>query len=143
MLTISRRLPAGLSFPHDFGAIPGTRAEDGDALDAMVLGLEPCVAGCLVTTRLIGVLYAEQVESGRRLQNDRLIACGETPVNRARFHELAQVPEECVRAIEIFFETYNRAAGREFRFTGRGDRRAAEAALAKALSAAAQRRPGA
>jgi len=29
---ISRRLPAGLCFPHDFGFVPQTCAEDGDAL---------------------------------------------------------------------------------------------------------------
>jgi inorganic pyrophosphatase len=34
---LSRILPAGASFPHDFGCIPQTLAEDGDALDVLVL----------------------------------------------------------------------------------------------------------
>jgi inorganic pyrophosphatase len=42
---ISRRLPAGLCFPHDFGFIPQTCAEDGDALDVVVLDLEPGTLG--------------------------------------------------------------------------------------------------
>lgn len=38
---LSRILPAGASFPHDFGCIPQTLAEDGDALDVLVLSEAP------------------------------------------------------------------------------------------------------
>jgi hypothetical protein len=44
---ISRVLPAGINFPHDFGSVPGTRAEDGDPLDVLVLLESPSFAGCL------------------------------------------------------------------------------------------------
>src|SRR4051812_23768477 len=57
---LSRILPAGLSFPCEFGSIPGTRAEDGDALDVLVLMEAPTFPGCLITTRLIGVIAARQ-----------------------------------------------------------------------------------
>ena len=30
-------LPAGMQFPYDFGSVPRTRAEDGDALGVMVI----------------------------------------------------------------------------------------------------------
>ena len=39
---LSKVLPLGLAFPYDFGFIPSTRAEDGDPLDVLVLGEEPC-----------------------------------------------------------------------------------------------------
>jgi len=57
---ISRVLPQGAVFPYDFGFIPGTRAEDGDALDVLVLQFPASFPGCLATVRLIGVLHAEQ-----------------------------------------------------------------------------------
>jgi inorganic pyrophosphatase len=132
---ISRRLPAGLCFPHDFGFIPQTCAEDGDALDVVVLDLEPTFPGCVVTVRPIGILKAQQTESGRSIRNDRLIGCGETPVNPARLKELRDLGEERIRSIELFFETYNRAQGRTFRITGRGNAQAARAALTRALAA--------
>src|SRR5438067_1699882 len=68
---LGRILPLGFSFPYDFGSIPGTRAEDGDALDVLLLIDEPTFAGCLVTSRLIGVIAAKQTEDRRTIRNDR------------------------------------------------------------------------
>lgn len=130
---VSRVLPAGSAFPYDFGSIPRTRASDGDPLDVLVLGLAPSFPGCLVTVRLVGVLYVQQVEAGRRLSNDRLIGVVETPVNRARVRELRSLHPDELRDIEHFFESYNRRQRRDFRITGRGNARAAEAVLGRAV----------
>ena len=97
---LSRILPPGAVFPYDFGSIPGTRAEDGDALDVLVLHLARAFPGCLVTVRLIGVLHAEQRERGKLLRNDRLIGVADTPVNPARLGELSELDAEELRAIE-------------------------------------------
>jgi len=51
-------LPAGASFPFDFGFVPSTKGEDGDPLDVLVLMDEPAFAGCLVPARLLGVTPA-------------------------------------------------------------------------------------
>src|SRR4029450_13825136 len=67
-------LPHGTVFPFDFGSIPGTVAEDGDPLDALVLMDEPAFCGCLIESRLVGVIEAEQSEDGKTERNDRLIA---------------------------------------------------------------------
>ena len=130
---VSRVLPAGSVFPYDFGSIPRTRAADGDPLDVLVLGLAPSFPGCLVTVRLVGVLYVEQVEGGRRVSNDRLIGVVETPVNRSRLRELRSLHPDELRDIEHFFESYNRRQRRAFRITGRGNARAAATVLGRAM----------
>jgi inorganic pyrophosphatase len=132
---VSRVLPVGMNFPHDFGSIPSTCAADGDPLDVLVLGLAPAFPGCLATVRLIGMLCAWQLENGRRVRNDRLIGVAETPVNPARIRTLRSLDSQHLREIEQFFEAYNRAQGRKFRIIGRSGRRAAEAALQRGIRA--------
>jgi inorganic pyrophosphatase len=132
---VSRVLPVGMIFPHDFGSIPRTRAADGDPLDVLVLGLAPTFPGCLATVRLIGMLRAWQLEDGRRVSNDRLIGVAETAVNRPRIRALRSLDSRHLHEIEQFFEAYNRAQGRKFCITGRGGRRAAESALQRGIRA--------
>jgi inorganic pyrophosphatase len=116
VLKLSRILPAGHSFPFDFGSIPGTRAEDGDALDVMVLAEEPSFPGCLLQVRLIGVLTGRQTEKGRTIRNDRLLAVPETEVNKP------------------FFVSYNLAQGRKFKPGRPQGPRAAEQRLRAAIA---------
>src|SRR2546421_8211911 len=71
---LKKVLPEGMVFPHDFGFIPSTEAEDGDPLDVLLLMDQPAFPGCLVEARLIGVIEGEQSEDGKKERNDRLLA---------------------------------------------------------------------
>jgi inorganic pyrophosphatase len=133
MFKLSRVLPAGMSFPFDFGSIPGTRAEDGDALDVLVLTDSPLFVGCLVHVRLIGIIHATQQEKRRTIRNDRLVGAVETPVNKPLISELRQLSRDRLRDIEHFFRSYNEAQGRRFEITGRAGAKAAERVLSRAL----------
>ncbi len=122
---LSRILPAGHSFPYDFGSVPGTRGDDGDALDVLVLMEEPTFTGCLVTVRLIGVIAARQTEKGRTIRNDRLVGVPQTPVNKPGMRSLRELGAARLDEIERFFKAYNLAQGRRFTPTGRlGPRKA-------------------
>src|SRR5215210_5336873 len=74
-------LPAGASFPFDFGFVPSTVGGDGDPLDVLLLMDEPAFTGCLVAARLIGVIEADQTEDGETTRNDRVIAVATTSRN--------------------------------------------------------------
>lgn len=78
LFSLSKLLPQGFSFPFDFGFIPSTQAEDGDALDVMVLMDESAHVGCLVTVRLVGVIEAVQAENGKKSKKTVLLPlqCG-------------------------------------------------------------------
>jgi inorganic pyrophosphatase len=117
---ISRVLPLGMCFPHDFGFIPSTAGADGDPLDVLVLVETPSFVGCLMQVQLIGVICAEQIEGEQTVRNDRLIAVVETPVNKPVINDLHEVPSAALAELEQFFSNYNRAQGRAFKVLGRG-----------------------
>src|SRR3979411_2447864 len=52
---LKKVLPAGMTFPYDFGFIPSTEAEDGDPMDVLVLMDEPAFPGCLLKCRVTGI----------------------------------------------------------------------------------------
>lgn len=119
LFILHKLLPIGASFPFDFGFVPGTRGEDGDALDVMILGEEPTFTGCLVTVRVLGVIEAEQTEKRKTLRNDRLIATPETDKIRPTARSLDDVSKRALNQIEHFFVAYNHAEGRVFTLLGR------------------------
>ena len=137
---VSRLLPAGMHFPYDFGSVPGTAAEDGDPLDVLVLMDSASFPGCLITVRLIGGLRVKQREQTRWIQNDRLLAIPETPVNAAQTRSIRSLSPTRIREIEHFFRSYNEAQGRELRITSRFGATKAQKILSDAIRAHENRR---
>lgn len=108
-------LPVGASFPFDFGFVPSTRGEDGDPLDVLVLMDEAAFAGCLVPSRLIGVIKAEQTErDGATMRNDRLIAVASNYRLQQNVASLDDLAPNLVDEIEHFFKSYNSIKGKDF-----------------------------
>lgn len=118
-------LPAGASFPYDFGYIPGTQAEDGDPLDVLVLMDVPAFPGCVVHSRIIGVIEAEQTEDGETVRNDRLVAVAIDAHDYRDLKSLRDMNENLLRELEHFFVSYNEMRGRQYKTLGhRGPKRA-------------------
>ena len=116
LFRLEQVLGAGLVFPFNFGYIPGTRGEDGDPLDVLLLMDEPTFTGCLVVARLIGVIEASQVEAGARRaeRNDRLVAVACQAPDQAHVRQLSQVAPAVLDEIEHFFVAYTALEGKRF-----------------------------
>ena len=112
-------LPEGMVFPHDFGFVPSTEAEDGDPLDVLILMDQSAFPGCIVRSRLIGVIEGEQTEDGKKERNDRVIAVSETSHTHSKVKSLSDLNKELVDEIEKFFVNYHENDGRTFRRIGR------------------------
>src|SRR4029450_11129915 len=118
-------LPAGAVFPFDFGFVASTRAEDGGPLDVLVLMDAPVFPGCVVPSRLVGVIEAAQTEDGKTERNDRLLAVAANSAAHRSIHELRDLSGDLVAQIEHFFVSYNEMKGKRFQVKGRaGSRRA-------------------
>jgi len=101
---VDRFLFTATAYPSAYGFIPGTRAEDGDPADALVLIPTQVVPGAVIRARPIGMLKMED-EKGP----DEKIIC----VPHERVHpqcsgveSIFDLPEITRSAIEHFFERY-------------------------------------
>jgi len=56
VIALDRTLYSAVYYPTDYGFVPSTAGGDGELLDCMVMAEEPTFPGCLVHTRLIGLL---------------------------------------------------------------------------------------
>jgi inorganic pyrophosphatase len=117
---LSGVLPAGSSFPFDFGFLPSTLGPDGDPLDVLLLMDEAVFPGCLVSARLIGVIEAKQTErDGKTARNDRLIAIATHSQDDGDIRSLKDLNNKLVDEIEHFFVSYNQVRGKKFKPLGR------------------------
>ncbi|HWJ23472.1 MAG TPA: inorganic diphosphatase [Gemmatimonadaceae bacterium] len=128
-------LPAGASFPFDFGYVPRTRAEDGDPLDVLVLMDDPAFVGCVVPSRLVGAIEAEQTEEGETFRNDRLLAVAENSRDHRDVRDIGDLSANLLDEIEHFFASYNEAKGKQFEVLDRVGARTAQRLLEKAMRA--------
>lgn len=126
-----KALSPGLVFPYDFGFIPGTKGEDGDPLDVLVISEFPSFPGCLIDCRIIGCLQAEQSKKDRMLRNDRFLAVPEFSIQYEQVNSLNDLSEKTIDAVELFFTTYLAAEGKEIKWLPRLDASKANLLLAK------------
>ena len=103
-LKLSKVMPSGSVFPFDFGFIPGTKGEDGDPLDVVVIAEVATFPGCKMDCRIIGALKGQQTErDGKIFRNDRYIAIPQVSTLYQNIESLKQLPKEIIDQIAAFF----------------------------------------
>ena len=107
--------------------MPGTKAEDGDPLDVLVLTDEPLFPGCLVDSKLVGVIEMEQEAEGKMMRNDRLIAVAQASLLYSEIQDLAGLNPLVLGQIEAFFVNYQKVRDINVKIL---DRRGPDRALA-------------
>jgi inorganic pyrophosphatase len=110
-----KALPLGMIFPYDFGFIPGTKGEDGDPLDAMLISEFHLETGCHIDCRLIGALLAEQSDEGKKIRNDRYFFIPEESVVFSQVRSIRKLGHKHNSQLLEFFINYNKAEGKTFR----------------------------
>jgi inorganic pyrophosphatase len=108
-------LPAGMTFPYDFGFIPRTLAEDGDPVDVLVLMDEPAFPGCVLKCRLVGIIEGEQGQGKDKERNDRVVAIEKENHSFADIDNIDDLGKKFVRELEEFFVNYHQLRDEEYR----------------------------
>jgi inorganic pyrophosphatase len=115
---LKKVLPAGMTFPYDFGFVPSTKADDGDPVDVLVLMDEPAFPGCLLTCRLIGVIEGEQGDKNKKVRNDRIVAVEKDAHSWADIKTMEDLGKQFCRELEEFFVNYHKLSGEQYRVLG-------------------------
>ncbi len=131
---VKKVLPAGMTFPYEFGFVPSTEADDGDPIDVLVMMDEPASPGCLVKCRLVGVIKGEQLDDKKKkIRNDRLLAVERAAHEYSEIADLGDFDPKLLEELERFFVNYHSMEGKKYKVLDRGDRKDALKLLKKAM----------
>ena len=112
---LTKVLPAGMSFPYDFGFVPSTLAADGDPVDVLVLMDEPAFAGCVLKARVIGIIEGEQSGKKGTERNDRVVAIEQDNHSFSGITAISDLGKQFVHELEDFFVNYHELSGEQYR----------------------------
>jgi inorganic pyrophosphatase len=112
---LKKVLPAGMTFPYDFGFIPRTKAEDGDPVDILVLMDEPAFPGCVLKCRLIGIIEGEQGNKKVKERNDRIVAVTKQNHSFADIRHIDELGKKFLSELEEFFVNYHELSAEQYR----------------------------
>lgn len=121
LFKLDRYLYSSSHYPGDYGFIPGTLAEDGDALDVLVMVNEPTFTGCLIEARVVGLFRMDD----RGAHDYKILGVPDRDPLFADYEELSDVPPHFLREVEHFFSTYKQLEGVQVEPQGWRDREAA------------------
>ncbi|MCF6093495.1 inorganic diphosphatase [Microaerobacter geothermalis] len=99
---LDRVLFSPMHYPTEYGYLDNTLALDGDPLDILVLTTFPTFPGCVISSRVIGVL----IMSDDKGQDEKLLG---VPVDDPRWNgvnSLDDVSPHILKEIAHFFQVY-------------------------------------
>ena len=124
IIALDRVAHTAQDFPFDYGFVPQTLWDDGDALDVILLTTYPLLPGILVRVRPIAIM--NMIDGGDA--DDKIIA---VPIDDPRWtttKDLADINPHTLKEIEHFYSTYKKLQNKEVSVNGfKGSAEAMEA----------------
>jgi inorganic pyrophosphatase len=101
-LRLDRVLYSAVHYPANYGFVPRSFCDDGDPLDALVLGQEPVYPLTIVVARAIGVMRMRDDKG----IDDKIIAVNVNDPAVADYTDRSQLPTHVLRELKRFFQDY-------------------------------------
>ncbi len=131
LIALDRVMHTAQDYPFDYGFVPQTLFDDGDALDVVLLTTYPLIPGILVKARPVAIM--EMIDGKDR--DDKVVA---VPVDDPRFAEvqdLNDLNKHFIKEMTHFFETYKKIQNKEVSVGAWHGKDVAKAAFTKSVSA--------
>lgn len=133
---LDRVLHSQMFYPFDYGFIPQTHSDDGDAIDVCVLVTYPTFSGCVIKCRAIGMIKTSDEKGG----DNKILA---VPVSKLdpRFDEVKSVqdlPKHVQEELLIHFKEIKKLEKAKYdkvQIDGFGSVEEAKAEIQKAMDA--------
>lgn len=109
---LDRCLMSAMVYPANYGFIPGTLADDGDALDILVYNAIPVQRGTVVPCTVIGCLH--MIDGGE--QDYKVIGCPTSHVKK--YKTLKDIDPLFLDVAENFFKRYKEIEGKHVSIGG-------------------------
>lgn len=114
-LIANKLLPVGLTFPYDFGFIPGTKAQDGDPIDVMIVSEDSFIPGSLVQCQIFCCIEATQTApNSKPVENDRILVVPNLMATKEMDVAFKNFSFSKVKDVIDFFTYYNEKEGKKF-----------------------------
>jgi inorganic pyrophosphatase len=129
IIALDRVMHTAQDYPFDYGFVPQTLFDDGDALDVVVLTTYPLMPGILVKVRPVAIM--EMTDNGER--DDKVVA---VPVDDPRWNDtkdLGDLNKHFVKEMTHFFETYKKIQNKEVSIGAWGGKDVAMSAFEKSV----------
>lgn len=102
LIKLDRAMKSAQDYPFDYGFIPQTLWDDGDALDVVLLTTYPLAPGILVEARPVGIM--SMVDTGD--DDAKIIAVPKKDLRFDEIKNLKDINPHTLKEIQHFFETY-------------------------------------
>lgn len=134
VFVLDRVLYSQVHYPLDYGFIPGTRSEDGDHLDIMVIGSDPLAQGAVAAARPVAML--EMIDGGDK--DYKILAVQVKNPRLTHLQDLKDVEVwngHLLKEVQHFMESYKHLEGKTTEIIGWKDATAARAEIMAAKEA--------
>jgi inorganic pyrophosphatase len=121
-IVLDRFLFSSMVYPTDYGFIPETHGQDGDALDAMVCVSEPTFPGCVIPVKPIALFRMEDDKG----IDDKVLCVPLSDPAWNGLEELDDMPKQLQQEIEHFFSVYKDLEQKKVKVDGWHSRKEAE-----------------
>lgn len=118
---LDRVLHSSMHYPAEYGFVENTLSEDGDPIDVLVLMSFPTFPGCVVRTRIIGMLDMTDDKG----VDTKLLAVASDDPRFDQVQSLQDVNPHTLKEIPHFFQTYKQLENKDVTIGGWKDEKAA------------------
>ncbi|HVB20160.1 MAG TPA: inorganic diphosphatase [Candidatus Paceibacterota bacterium] len=109
IIKLDRVMHSAQDYPFDYGFVPQTLWDDGDALDVVVLTTHPLAPGILVEARPIGIMH--MTDGGEADEKIIAVASGDPRFDDVK--DITDANRHVLKEIAHFFATYKQIQKKE------------------------------